>query len=177
MTDYQPSNFDQRIAQGLRGSAEFAINLLVAIFVAAVLETFIGSFIRVHTLQTVLIKAYALNFLAAFVIGYLVYLRWKPSTAKWLWIIGALWIVLRAASLALGNTTGLWRELIGLDLADPRTNRSHLFLWTLTLIAVRLVAYSLGAWLCVTARHSGSASLDAAILAQFPPLNVDQTKD
>jgi hypothetical protein len=72
------------------------INLVIAVFGTAVIESPISSRIKVHTLLGILQQEYVLNAICGCLLGYIVYRRRQPTAAKWLWSVGVGWFVLWA---------------------------------------------------------------------------------
>jgi predicted membrane channel-forming protein YqfA (hemolysin III family) len=64
----------------------------------------------------------------AFLPGGFVYYKWKPPEAKWLWIAGVCGFA--------------WRVILG----SPQTIHEEVGWFTLGLVSLRVVSYSLGAF-------------------------------
>lgn len=159
------------------------INLVIAMFGTAVIENPFSSLIKVHTLPGIFQRAYALNAIFGCLLGYFVYRRWQPAAAKWLWTIGVGWIALRAILLFPVEHTSvlfpcehksIWSALSGSGCTDAASCTNAL---VLTVLALRIATYSVGANLCSRLQHSGPSEIVDAWFGRFRPLKVERAPD
>lgn len=75
------------------------INILLAMFGNAVVESPVSPEFRVHTLPAILLKQYILSATCACLLGYLVYRRWQNAPAEWIWAVGIVWARVRGDAL------------------------------------------------------------------------------
>jgi hypothetical protein len=185
----------------LRAAASVSVNLLAALFATTLIQspilsllTLLGTqspVLRVQTPAGLIERSFAVNFLAACLLGYYAYRRFRPIMAKWIWLAGAFWIGIRAV-LLLGTqhrsvleswTTWVssslsfaWSSLTGIgcglitDVVGYHCWQSFFF----TEFAVRLVAYSVGAILCSRLGHTGTFPLADAWLVRFRKLPAQE---
>jgi hypothetical protein len=150
--------------RGSRFTLGLFMNSLLAWFGTAVVETPLGHLYRVHNIDQVLEKEYLLSAGCALLLGYFVYRRWRPTSARWVWVMGFFWFVVgvvsvlhsQPVSVLASHPPSLLRTFSGADCIDG-TRALGCRDWLLfTLPALRLVIYSLGALLCAGVGHEGS---------------------
>jgi hypothetical protein len=155
------------------------LNLFVAVFGVAVMESPIQQLFRPlfrhSTIGEIFIRAYLTSAALGFVLGSFVYRRWKPSSAKWLGLVGAFWIGARIILILIEGQQTIWSALSGSGcLQDGSCIRSFM----LTLVPLRLIAYSLGATYRSWTGKYGPSALEMALLARFPrPSAFDPAAD
>jgi hypothetical protein len=159
------------------------INLLIAIFGTTVIENPISSLIKVHTLAGILQREYVLNAICGCLLGYFVYRRWQLTAAKWLWTVGVGWIALRAILLLPAEHTSvlfptehksIWSALSGSGCSNAVSCTNEL---VLTILALRIATYSVGAIFCSRLQHNGPSAIVDAWFGRFRPLKVERTHD
>lgn len=138
----------------LRLAGLFLANLFAAVVGTSVLT----ALTPVRSTFSVLLAS---EFVAAFAVGYLGYLILKSDTAKWVWIAGLLWFGQRAVALWMNQSTV--RAITGshgtFPLLHPGPDAQSVSDWiTYTLIFLRTIFYSVGAFLC--SRFARPAPLD-----------------
>jgi hypothetical protein len=155
-----------KVATGIRNTVLWLLNLIVALFGTAVVETPLSRLFHPHTISDVIVRTYALSALIAFVLGFFVYSQWKPSMAKWVGLGGLCWF-LYGTFLSVGRG-GLWDQLSGTacEYGLQATGCRNYFVFTLP--ALRTVLYSLGAWLCWRFAAHGTSAIEDAFLLRFP---------
>jgi hypothetical protein len=186
----------------LRAAASVSINLFVALFATTLIQSpllslfmFLGSqspVLRVQTQAGFIERSFAVNFLAACLLGYSVYRILCPMMAKWIWPAGASWIGIRAMLAlstrhrsvlepwqpwALSTISFVWSSLIGTGCGSIQ-DATGVHCWQsffLTQFAMRPVAYSVGAILCERLGHTGSFPLAEAWLVRFRALPASET--
>lgn len=172
-------------------------NLLAALFVTTLIQSPILSLLmllgtqspvlHVRTPAGLIERSFAVNFLAAALLGYSAYRIFRPIMAKWIWLAGAFWIGIRAALLlgtqhrsvleswttwASSSLSFTWSSLTGIG-CGLITDVVGYHCWQsffLTEFAMRLVAYSVGAILCARLGHTGTFPLADAWLVRFRKL-------
>lgn len=82
-----------KVPAGIRNTLLWLLNLIVALFGTAMVETPISRLFHPHTITDVIVRTYALSALIAFVLGFFVYRQWKPSMAKWVGLGGLCWFL------------------------------------------------------------------------------------
>jgi hypothetical protein len=85
-------------AKTVRAVGMFVLNLLLAVVFTNQLASPLLRF-DVHSIQTSIVKLDFLNAAVAFGLGYFVYWRWRPVSAKWVWVAGVCWFAQRALLL------------------------------------------------------------------------------
>jgi hypothetical protein len=123
-------------------------NLLVVLLGTAILSSALRrSLWHPRSIQALLRVSYCYDIFVALLLGFIIYRRFKSKTAKWLWIIAGMWLILRAATL-LGSSSSLWSQLSGMGCANGLHNADCMNWFLFTMPFVRAAAYSSGAWLC-----------------------------
>jgi hypothetical protein len=95
------------------------------------------------------------DFLSAFfsfVLGYIVYYKWKPASAKYVWLVGACAFGLRLTHLLVGAHGTLFAEMYGNVHDLPNFKDWYGF----TVPLVRTGFYSAGAFCCSRIQHASS---------------------
>jgi hypothetical protein len=67
----------------------------VALYGTAVLESPCSHLYKAHTIPAAFGKAYLLSVVLASLLGYFFYRQWQPTSALWVWTVGAFWLLLR----------------------------------------------------------------------------------
>ena len=152
------------------------LNILIALFGTAVVETPLTHRIPGHSIGQILLRTYVCDTIVAAVLGYFAYRISEAKAAKWVWTAGAGWFLSRvlvsAASthyLSLSNFSGADCS-IGIEAAGCH----NWFLFTFP--ALRLTAFSLGATVCYKLNHKGSHPVFDAARVRFKPINFDAHK-
>jgi hypothetical protein len=108
----------------------------VAVVGTAIAEYDVKNFYHPHTFAGEYIKEVVLSSLCALFLGWFVYYKWRPPTAKWIWISGVCYFAWRIGVRLAPTYVVDW---------DPVFNEGIRMIYMA--MAVRTVAYSLGAWL------------------------------
>jgi hypothetical protein len=146
------------------------LNMCIALFVTAVLETGLGKTFQPHSLAAILWKWWILDFLCATGSGFSIYQIWKTNAAKWTWILPAIWFGLRFVSVAfsasnqsISGEPSLWSQFSGAECISASHGLGcwNFFLFTLPL--VRGVSYSVGAYLSEQIRVNPRRSAEAVV--------------
>jgi hypothetical protein len=139
-------------AKTFRAIGVFVLNLLLA---AVFTDQLASPLLRFdpHSIQTSIVKLEFLNAAVACGLGYFVYWRWRPVSAKWVWVAGLCWFAQRALLLwfeqrSMGvlyrDTAVYWRHFgidCGIDFEACRDWLGY------TIPSLRTVFYSGGAFL------------------------------
>jgi hypothetical protein len=75
----------------LRTAGAFLLNVLIALFGTARLESPFDHFALVASSRQSLFNEDLLNGVFAFGVGYSVFRMWRAATSKWVWIAGLCW--------------------------------------------------------------------------------------
>ena len=118
------------IVVSLRVAGGFVLNSLLATFGVAIAESPFWRGYNPEGYKALYLKEIALSAGIAFLLGCLIYLKWRVPASRSVWIIG---ICTFAWQLTLGNHPGI--------AGDPLSA-------TLAFVSIRLVFYSLGAICC-----------------------------
>jgi hypothetical protein len=110
---------------------DLALNLLVAALGTAIAEAGAYGLFHAQTSTGIYTKELVLSGSVGFVLGCLVYFKWRSRASQWIWVFGLV-------SFA-------WRFLLG---DGPPTVYAEAQKATLGFLSVRLVAYSAGALCC-----------------------------
>jgi hypothetical protein len=163
-----------KVAAGIRTTLFWLLNLVVALFGTAVVETPLSRPFHPRTITDALVKTYALSAVIAFVLGFFVYRQWKSSMAKWVGLGGLCWFLF-GTFLSIGRGS-LWDQMSGTacEYGLQAIGCRNWFLFTLP--ALRTVLYSLGAWLCWRVAAHRSSALEDALLLRFPRASVTTEK-
>jgi hypothetical protein len=78
----------ESLVAAIRGTLLWLINLAVAMFGTAVIETPVSRLFRPHAIGDVLVRTYLLSTLVALSLGFFIYRQWKPGAAKWVELVG-----------------------------------------------------------------------------------------
>lgn len=160
----------EKIVTGIRNTLIWLLNVVVALFGTAVIETPISHLFRPHTIADVLVRAHALSAVIAFALGFFVYRQWKPSMARWVGLGGLCWFFL-GALLSVGRRS-IWDQTSGAACEYGLQAIGCRAWFIFTLPAFRTVLYSLGAWLCWRFAAYGTSALENAFLLRFSPASV-----
>jgi hypothetical protein len=162
------------------------INLLVAAIGTTFIESPLSSLIKVHTIPGILQRTYLLSAVCGCLLGYLVYRRWQPSAAKWLWTAGVGLIALRVIFLQCtehssvlfpAERDSLWSAFSGTGCSGG-VNAVGCRNWLVfTIPALRMVTYSAGAILCSRLRHEGPSMMLDVWFGRFRPLKIERARD
>jgi hypothetical protein len=115
----------------LRTIRDLVLNLLTAALGTAIAESEFYHLFRPQTLAGIYTKELVLSGSIAFVLGCLVYFKWRSRTSQWVWVLGLVGFA--------------WRVVLG---NEPATLYAEAQRATLGFVSVRLVAYSAGAVCC-----------------------------
>ena len=118
---------DNQILKRLRAVRDFFFNSLVATIGANIAEDGVSPLFHPKTWAGIYMKEAFLSAGIAFVLGWLVYFKWRHRTAFWVWSLGVCTFAWRLALAGKGAP---------LDIVESAT---------LGFVSVRAVFYSLGA--------------------------------
>ena len=146
-------NLGSTVAKFSRTVGEFLLNLCIALFGTAMIESSIWSQIgHARSLSEVEIRSWFLNSTIAALLGFFVCRRWRTKSAMWVWILPAAFFAFRVLLYSTSRSNSL---LVGSSLPqhffapkcvnDTAECRDFLIF---TISAARTVAYSLAA--CVS---------------------------
>ena len=130
-----------------------------------------------HTIGMFLIKEYLYSAVVAGLLGYLVYARWKPESARWVWLLPACWFAFGAFVTAGSVQGGLWPHFSGMGCEDGVGTVGCRNWFIFTLPAVRGLFYSAGAFFCSCVGRLHPSTIDDAVLARFPVPEWKPEKD
>lgn len=105
-------------------------DLLTAVIGTTLLEAGVEHLFHPDTVEGIRLRELACSAAIAFLLGYAVFYKWKPASAKWIWVAG--------------NCGFIWRIFQG----DPQTTAELAIRVTLEAVSVRAVFYSFGALCC-----------------------------
>jgi hypothetical protein len=159
-----------KITAGIRKTLIWLLNVVVALFGTAVVATPLSRLFHPHTITDVLVRAYTISAVVAFVLGFFVYRQWKPSMARWVGLGGLCWFLL-GALLSVGRSS-LWDQMSGTACESGLEAIGCRKWFVFTLPALRTVLYSFGAWLCWRVAAHGTSTLEDALLLRFPRASV-----
>ncbi len=169
--DQQPTHSAEPIAsenfllKAIRGFGFLLLNLIVAVFGTAIVETFIGHFYHPQTISAVLIKTDSLSAICAFALGFFVSRRWNLHMARWIALPGLVWFAL-GACIDIGHGS-VWSRMSGIACGEG-LHATHCMEWfVFSLPALRTVSYSAGAWLSGRLSVHGTTSVEDAVVARF----------
>jgi hypothetical protein len=136
------------------------VDTILALAGTAILESVFTNVISTSSIQALLWKEWTLNIICAAAIGYATYGSWKHDTAKWVWLLPALWFLFRAtvyfgathsqSVLLEGGDSALesfWFQFSGLDCANGLRSSGCTTFLVFTIPLVRGAGYSAGALL------------------------------
>src|SRR5260370_27274622 len=88
------------------------LNVLVAVFGTAILESAIWRFYHPSSISGVVWKEWSLSLLCAGLIGFLMWRTWRSGVTKWTWLLPSIWFGFRfiPALFAAGSS---WAQLSG----------------------------------------------------------------
>jgi hypothetical protein len=151
----------------LRKLGAFLLNIVIAIFGTAIVTSPFAFFLRPHTIQAVLLKGYVTSVVVAALVGFLVYRRWGSSSAKWVSVVGLCWFAFRLFTLLGGGVSGLWPEMSGMGCVIGVRNLACMNWLVFTLPTLRLISYSLGAWICFWSGSRGGSAFESALIGDL----------
>lgn len=141
----------------------FLLNCLLAVYATAPFVSLVR--LPRETPNFVLKQEFAESVIA-FVVGYFVYRRWRWTPAKWVWLAGLCWLSQRALRVWLdqhgplsaihGSRSVYWQMSGG---GCPYDRESCLDWGFYTILFLRAVFYSAGAWFCAWFRKYELAAL------------------
>src|SRR5437879_5453278 len=91
------------IRQYSRAAGLFSMNLVFAVLGTDVVESTFEQYAHVASSRESLFIMDALTAAFAFGLGFSVYLRWQPTSSKWIWLAGVIWLLQRALFPPDGN--------------------------------------------------------------------------
>jgi hypothetical protein len=161
----EPIASENLIFRGARAFGFVLLNLFVAVFGTAIVETLLGHIYHPRTISAVLIKTDLLSALCGFALGFVVSRRWNPRAARWIGLFGVVWFFLGACiDLSHGS---VWSRMSGIECGEG-LHAGHCMEWfVFSLPAVRSVFYSAGAWLCWSLSAHGTSPMEDAIVGRF----------
>lgn len=151
----------------LKRLGAFLLNIVIAIFGTAIVTSPFAFVLRPHSIHAVLLKGYVMSAILAAVIGFFVYRRWGSGTAKWVGVIGACWFAFRLLALMGGGLSGMWTEMSGIGCVNGVRNLACMNWLVFTLPTLRLISYSLGAWICFWSGSRGDSAFESAFVGDF----------
>jgi hypothetical protein len=163
-----------RLAAGVRNALVWLLNVVVAVFGTAIVETPFSRLFHPHSMAWVLIKGDTFSAIIAFALGFFVYRQWKPAMARWVGGGGILWLVI-GVILSFNQGT-LWEQMSGTECAFGLIASGCWHWFFFTLPALRMVLYSFGALLCWRFGAYGTSAVEDALLVRFPHQVSDNRK-
>ncbi len=162
------------ILRGIRGFGFLLLNLIVAVFGTAIIETLLGLIYHPRTINSLLTKGDLLSALCALALGFVISRRWNLHAARWTGLFGAVWFAL-GACVDINHGT-VWSRMSGVACSEG-LQAAHCMKWfVFTLPAVRTVFYSTGAWLCWSLSAHGTSSIEDALVGSFKvPSHFEQS--
>jgi hypothetical protein len=151
----------------LRGLAAFVLNVVIAIFGTAIVTSAFAFVLRPHTIEAILVKGYLTSAVVASLIGFFVYRQWGSSSAKWVGVVGLLWFAFRLFTLLGGGLSGLWAEMSGTGCVNGVQNIACMNWLVFTLPTLRLISYSLGAWISFSSGARGDSTFERALMGDL----------
>ena len=158
----------------IKSAGRFVGNLLTALFGTSVIVSELYRMIPVSTRAGTLRKEVFLSAVVAFVLGYLVYYKWKLRSAQWIAVAGLcwfgwgalhFWLGQRDLRVVNGSHSILW-EMAGVGCSDY-DYQSCSDLLTFTDTFVRTVFYSAGAFCCSRFGPLGFQRMESAVLGHL----------
>jgi len=168
----------------IRTAGSLLLNLLLAVFGTAVIQTPLDSLIKVHTIPEIVQRSDWLSAVCACLLGYVVYRLWRPYIARWLWVAGIGWIAFRVilllpaqhvSALYPAQHVSIWSALSGTGCSEGITAVGCRNWLQFTIPSLRMVAYSTGAIVCSRLQHSGPLPIVDAWLGRFRPLKIERS--
>ena len=104
--------------------------MLTAVFGTAIIASQLQHIFRAQTTRGLFIRELLVDASVAFLLGTVVHYKWKVPEAKWIWVVGVCGFA--------------WRVTLG----APQTIHEEVDWFTLGLVSLRAVFYSLGALCC-----------------------------
>jgi hypothetical protein len=132
--------------KSLRAAAVFIGNLLTAIVGTAIIFSPIKDLSHPQKTCDRLLTTDILGAVGAAILGYLVYNKWRMSSARWVWLTGVSWWGLGALHIAPRNGGDLFFEFFCRTSSGDIPNLQDWSSFTTPL--VRTVFYSIGAFCC-----------------------------
>jgi hypothetical protein len=105
---------NSRFIRAIRFGGILILNICVATFATAALETEIGGIFHPRSIAGVLWKFWSLDLLSPAIVGFFMWRTWKTEATKWAWALPAIWFGLRfiLALSSRGNQSVLWNESV-----------------------------------------------------------------
>jgi hypothetical protein len=128
----------------LKFSGLLLVNLIVAVFGTAILDTAVSRVIPSHSVAAVVWKEFILSVVLAAFIGFGMWRTWRNRAAKWIWVLPAAWFTF--GFFVIAGHGKVWGELSGFGSGSVLTvpDARSFFLFTIPL--VRAISYSVGAY-------------------------------
>ena len=167
----------------IRTAGSLLLNLLLAVFGTAAIQTPLSSMIKVRTIPEIVQRGDWLSVVCACLLGYVVYRLWRPSIARWLWVAGIGWIAFRiilllpaqhVSALFPAQHVSIWSALSGTGCSEGIVAVGCRNWLQFTIPSLRIVAYSTGAIVCSRLQHSGPLPIVDAWLGRFRPLKIER---
>jgi hypothetical protein len=130
-------------------------NIVTALIGTAILESDLWHIVPSTAVSTLNAKEYVVSTFIPLALGYFVFWKWRYPAAKWVWIAGVVWFgqrallywVSEAPSRLLGVRHSVFREMSGIGCINGEWLSCNDFLGY-TVLCIRIVFYSAGAWCC-----------------------------
>jgi hypothetical protein len=142
--------------QLLRFAGAFMLNLAVAVFGPAVIESSVWAALpRAGSFTGIEAKEWFLGVTGAALLGFFFSRRWPSRSAAWVWIVPVLFFALGVLAYSGRRTNsvlvddGFWKHFFAPDCFEKSNCRDYL---VFTVPAARAAAYSLAAWLSLRLR-------------------------
>lgn len=155
----------RKLAEILKAIGWLALNLLIAVIGTAVLESPLARSRHPKTIGTVFLNAYLLSALIACVLGFLIFGKWRIRTARGIWVIGVGLFLIRLALLSLSaSPSSLWSHFSGAACVSGSDPVECTFWFLLTVLTIRTIFYSVGAWIAWLVIQSGKSAKGESLL-------------
>jgi hypothetical protein len=133
------------VIRALKFCGLLTVNVCVAVFGTAVLESAVGSWHHPASISGVVLKTWFLSVLCAAAIGSSMWRAWGTSATKWTWLLPSIWFGLRAMTLLTRGS--LWAQFSGAGCQNGMHDPGCLNFFVFTIPFIRGLSYSVGAYL------------------------------
>lgn len=148
-------------------SGSFLLNLIIAVIGTAIVETPLLHIFYAGTGHAALIREYVLSSTVAALLGFLIYKKWRPQSARWIWIAGLLWFAAKAFARAPGALAAHQPGFGTGAACNQEISALGCVTWLIFIVpAIRTCAYSAAAWLA-SSFGASRPSFEDALVARY----------
>lgn len=154
-----------------RTAGLFSLHSILALLGPAFIESVINKFVRASSATEIVMRAWIVGILCAFLTALFMATALRSRTALWVWILPLCWFAVGVLGASSGYGQGVLRGSLtahfsGLSCATTLDQKACRDFFAFTIPLVRSIAYSAGAFLSISMRRAPKPALSANIGAE-----------